>query len=100
MPSAAVTPSRPQEASEMPRSQAERLWMIGGALVALVLLLIGYFFFISPQRSDTADVDAQVESVQSSNDVLQARLNKLRTQNQDIAQFENLAATARLALPD
>ena len=36
------------------RSQQERLWMIAGGLAALVLLLIGWAFFISPQRSSTA----------------------------------------------
>ena len=84
----------------MPRSQAERLWMIGGGLVGLVMVLIGYLFFISPQRSDTSNVDGQVQSAQSSNDVLQAKLDKLREQNKNLAQFQAQAGQARLALPD
>jgi len=84
----------------MPRSQAERLWMIGGGIVGFVMVLIGYFFFISPQRTQTSDVDSQVASAHAANDQLQVRLDKLREQNKNLATFQAQAAQSRLALPD
>jgi Tfp pilus assembly protein PilO len=84
----------------MPRSQAERLWIVGGSIVALMMLLVGYFFFISPQRSETADVDGQVQTARSANAVLQSKIGKLRVQNQQIAKFRTVAGAARAALPN
>ena len=39
----------------MPRTQTERLWIGGGAVLALIVTVIGYFFLIGPQRSKTAE---------------------------------------------
>jgi Tfp pilus assembly protein PilO len=88
-----------REKSGVPRSQAERLWLIAGGLVAFILFLIGYFFFISPQRSDTADVNSQVATTQAQNALLQNRIDALREQNKDLAKYESELAEARLALP-
>jgi cell division protein FtsB len=93
----AAVPKR--ESAKVARSQTERLWLIGGALVAFVLLLIGFFFFISPQRSQTSDVNSQVASTEQHNAQLEARLNTLRTQNKNLAKYKADLATARLALP-
>jgi hypothetical protein len=99
-PTRLTVPKLPRRAKTgVPRSQAERLWLLGGGLVALVMFLIGYFFFISPQRSETADVDSQIATTQSQNDVLQHRIDALREQNKNIAKFEADLAKARLALP-
>jgi hypothetical protein len=84
----------------MPRSPKERLWLVAGGLVAFVMILIGYFFFIGPQRSDTDAVDQQVSEANDRNAVLQARVNSLREQNKDIAKYRAAAAQAKLALPD
>lgn len=83
----------------VPRSQAERLWLIGGGLVAFVLVLIGYFFFISPQRSQTKDIKSQTAAAKQQNAVLQARIDALRVQNKDLARYQAEYAQARLALP-
>lgn len=93
-------PKLPQrDKGSVPRSQTERLWLVGGGLVAFVMVLIGYFFFISPQRSNTSDVKAQVASTEQQNAVLQARIDQLRAQNKDLAKYEAGLAEARRALP-
>jgi cytoskeletal protein RodZ len=97
MPTLAALPKR--ENTAVPRSQTERLWLIGGGLVAFIMLLIGYFFFVSPQRSDTADVDGQVATTQQENAQLRARLDTLAAQNKNLAKFEADLTKARLALP-
>ncbi len=93
-------PAAPKaEGGKVPRSSTERLWLIGGGLVAFVLLLIGYFFFISPQRAQTSDVDSQVATAQQQNSKLKARLNDLQEQNKNLAKYAADLGRARLALP-
>ena len=88
-----------REKTNVPRSQAERLWIIGGGIVAFVLFLIGYFFFISPQRSQTSDVNSQVASAHEQNQALQHRIDLLREENKNLASYQAKLAAARLALP-
>ena len=88
-----------REKTNVPRSQAERLWMIGGGLVAFVLFLIGYFFFISPQRSETGNVDSQVATAHQQNQALQHRIDLLREENKNLAGYQAKLGQARLALP-
>jgi hypothetical protein len=83
----------------VPRSQTERLWLIAGGLIGFVMLLIGYFFFISPQRSSTASVNAQVAQTESQNSILQSRIESLREQNNNLGKYEAQLAQAHLALP-
>jgi hypothetical protein len=83
----------------VPRSQKERLWMIAGGLIAFLMCLIGYFFFISPQRSSTSSVNAQVSDANQKNAALQARINALQEQSKNLARYQAQLAQARLALP-
>jgi hypothetical protein len=83
----------------VPRSQAERLWLIAGGLTAMLLILIGYFVAISPQRSETSKVDAKVSAAKVQNGILQQRIDALRLQNKNLARYRADLATAKLALP-
>lgn len=83
----------------VPRSQAERLWLIGGALVAVVLALIGYFLAISPQRSKTSDVNSQVAAARAQNATLEAHIAALNAQNKNLAKYQAQLKAAELALP-
>jgi type IV pilus assembly protein PilO len=83
----------------MARSKTERMWLVGGGLSALILLLIGYLFFISPQRSATDDVHAQADAAQLQNSKLESRISTLRAQNANLPKYQAELATARLALP-
>src|SRR4051812_42163276 len=91
-------PPRP-EASDMPKTQLEKVWFGGGLLVAVVVTVIGYFFFISPQRSTTSEVDGQIGSAQSQNDTLQIRINSLDAENRKLSTYRAALKEARLALP-
>lgn len=83
----------------MPRSQAERLWLVGGVLSALVMLVVGYFFFIGPQRSHTGDVRGEVDTAQLQNLSLQQRINTLRAQDKNRARYLSALHQAQRALP-
>lgn len=83
----------------VPQSQAERLWLIGGGLTAVLLIVIGYFVAISPQRSATAKVDDKVSVARAQNGVLQQRIAALQEQNKNLARYRADLASAKLALP-
>lgn len=91
--------STSQSTGAIPRSQAERLWLIAGGLTAVLLILLGYFVAISPQRSETAKVDGKVNEAKVRNTALQHRIDALRQQNKDLAKYQADLAAARLALP-
>jgi len=74
------------------RTQLERLWLIGAGIIAFALVAIGYFFFVSPQRSDTSSVDGQVSTARLQNDVCRTRISHLAVQNKDIAKYQADAA--------
>jgi hypothetical protein len=81
------------------RSQKERLWLVGGALAAFVLILIGYFFFIGPQRSTTSDVNGQAASARTQNATLQAHISTLQTESRNMPRYKSQLAAAQQALP-
>lgn len=83
----------------MPRSQLERVWLIGGVLVGLLLAVIAYAMFIGPQRGKTSDVNSQVGTAQTRNSTLQARIATLTAQNKNLARYQQALSQAELALP-
>lgn len=83
----------------MPRTQMEKVWVFGGVIVALLLLLIGYTMLISPQHSKTDSAHAQTDTVKSSNQRLEARIAALRDQSKNLAKYQSDLQTAELALP-
>jgi type IV pilus assembly protein PilO len=83
----------------MLRSSQERLWLLGGGVCAFVMVLIGYFFLISPQRDSTSSVNAQVAAARDQTSLLQNRIDALGRQNQDLSRYTADLAQAQLALP-
>jgi Tfp pilus assembly protein PilO len=99
MPAMTLSLSKPAM-PQMPKSQTERLWLMVGGIAAVVILLAGWFLFISPQRSDTSSVNTQVHAAQDKNAVLRARIAQLKAQNANLAQYLAEVKQAKLALPD
>jgi hypothetical protein len=83
----------------VPRSSAERMWLMAGGVAAFALILIGYFLVISPQRSQTSDVQSRIDAARTQNLQLQSKLSSLRAQNKNIAKYETDLRAAQLALP-
>jgi type IV pilus assembly protein PilO len=83
----------------MPKSQIERLWVLGAAVVALLLLLIGYMMFISPQNSKTNSARSELSTAKMTNARLEARIAALREQAKDLPKYEADLKAAQLALP-
>jgi type IV pilus assembly protein PilO len=80
-------------------ARADRLWMIGGAVGAVLLLALGWFFFISPQRAQTSSLHDQLAETELRQTVLQKRLADLRRQNARMPQYLAQLGRDRQALP-
>jgi Tfp pilus assembly protein PilO len=78
---------------------ADRLWAIGGAVGAIALLAIGWFFFISPQQGQTRGLLDQTSAADLRVASLQHRLVELRQQKGDLPLHRAELARARQALP-
>ena len=83
----------------MPQTRLERLWLLGGAFVAAFIVLLGYLFFISPQRSKTSDVNGQRTAAEQTNTALQARIKSLEQETKNLATYQAQVTRAQLALP-
>jgi hypothetical protein len=83
----------------MPRTQIERVWLFGAALVAFLLLLVGYLMFISPQNSKTSTANSQVSAANAVNQRFEARISSLRDQSKNLPKYQAELQAAQLALP-
>jgi hypothetical protein len=79
----------------MTRAQDKRVWLAGGAAVALLILAVGWIAVINPQLSSTSAVRGQADSARAQNAALTATVAKLKRQNDNVGQ---LKATLRAAL--
>ncbi len=84
----------------MPRTQAERLWLAGGGLAAVLMIVVAYLFFIGPQRDETASVGDDVNAAATHNQALQLRINSLDAQNKKLSTYQAALHQAELALPN
>lgn len=71
------------------------------ALVGILVLVAYWFLLLSPKRSEKADVEAQIESVQTQQQQLQSRLSQLREVRRQAPELEAfLSASQSLIPPD
>ena len=83
----------------MPRTQAERLWIVGAALVALIMAAVGYFLLIGPERSHAAAVRSDTSDASFQTTTLQSRISSLTAQSKQLATYRAALAKAQSALP-
>lgn len=81
------------------RTQDKRLWLGGGALTAVLIVLLGWFFVIDPELSAASSTWNDAESVRMQNTVLEAKNTRLKAQNDDVAALRAGLADALAALP-
>ncbi|WP_375480913.1 hypothetical protein [uncultured Jatrophihabitans sp.] len=83
----------------MPRTQTERLWVVGAALVALIMAAVGYFLLIGPERSRAASVRRDASDTSFQTATLQSRIASLTAQSKQLTTYRAALAKAQRALP-
>jgi hypothetical protein len=81
------------------RGQDKRLWIAGGAVLAVLIVLIGWFVVIDPQLSAASSTRDQADSARTQNLVLEAKNSRLEEQNNDAAALRAGLAAALAELP-
>jgi Tfp pilus assembly protein PilO len=77
----------------------DRLWLIGGALAAAVLVVVSWLLLVTPQNNETASLQAQADEINRRATVMQSRFNQLRKENENLGEYQTKLATQRQALP-
>jgi Tfp pilus assembly protein PilO len=83
----------------MTRGHAGRLWAVGGAFGAAVLVALAWFFLISPQRAETAALQEEADAARTRVGTLQARTTELENQYADLPEYQAKLDSDRQALP-
>lgn len=65
----------------------ERLWIIGGAFTAAILLVVGYYFVIRPRYQEAEDLRAQAAETTIEVTKLRARIAELDKDNRNLDQY-------------
>jgi Tfp pilus assembly protein PilO len=76
-----------------------RVWLVGGALLALVIAAVGWTVFIGPQLSTTQDLRDQTVETQRANDLLQVKARSLEDKSTRMGQLTASLRAAEAALP-
>ncbi|GAB2694361.1 hypothetical protein [Thalassiella azotivora] len=77
-----------------------RLWVIGTAVLSVLLVVAAYFLVLAPKRAEAADLRQQTEDTQFSNDLLQARVAQLRADFADLPLRQAELAAIQQAMPE
>jgi Tfp pilus assembly protein PilO len=76
-----------------------RKWTLGAALIAVLILVAGWFLLISPQRAEVADLEAQTEAQENTNSSLDTELAVLKQQNKDLPEKQAELAALQTKIP-
>ncbi len=83
----------------MSASSNERVWIGGGAVSALLVAGLAWMFVINPELSSANSLNGQTSSAQTQNDVLRAKITKLRRDNSKLPALTEQLTRARAGLP-
>lgn len=79
--------------------QSRRAWYAGGAFVALVLVALGWFAVIGPERASTSSIQNQTADAQSQNLALRSKVSSLQAQEKKLPILINQLAEVQQELP-
>jgi Tfp pilus assembly protein PilO len=77
-----------------------RKWTLGAVLVAVMILVAGWFLLIAPKRGEVADLEAQAQAQERSNSTLETELAVLKEQNKDLPEKQAELAALRTKIPE
>jgi type II secretory pathway component PulM len=76
-----------------------RTWLIGGAVVALLVVAVGWLLLIEPERSTTSDLQDQTAQSQQQNALLRIKVATLKAKSAKADQYAAVLVQAQAALP-
>ncbi|MEV4132319.1 type 4a pilus biogenesis protein PilO [Dactylosporangium sp. NPDC049742] len=77
----------------------ERLWILGGAFTAAILLVAGYYFFIQPRYQEAEDLRTQAGETTVEVAKLRTRIADLDKENRNLGQYTAQLSKDLDALP-
>jgi Tfp pilus assembly protein PilN len=77
----------------------DRVWLVGGALSAVLLVMIGWFVVIGPQKAHTNTLNELIRTKQAQLPALQHRLHELAQENRELPRYRAELERNRQALP-
>ncbi|MFI7541659.1 type 4a pilus biogenesis protein PilO [Actinoplanes sp. NPDC049599] len=78
---------------------ADRLWMIAGAAVIVLLAVVSWFLLINPEKTETADLKAQTETARAQAVDIRKRIATLKKQKSNLTKLKATLAGYQDALP-
>ena len=92
-----TSPRSPKRRTEM--RALGRIWLAGGALIAVIVVAFGWFMLAMPQLDQAAKADLQRASVQAQNDQLQAVLTTMKGQYENLDALQEQLEELHLSVP-
>lgn len=83
----------------MARERIERLWVIGGTVLAVLVAAIAWLVVVHPELSKASSLRSATNSARSENSTLQAKIDKLERDRSRIGSLRRSLAAAQAALP-
>lgn len=74
-------------------------WIGGTAVVAVLILLAGWFLLLSPLREDASSVRAEVDTAEQQNDLLELQVATLRSDFEKLPEYKTQLAALRAGVP-
>ena len=78
---------------------AQRLWMLGGAVVALGILAVAYLFGVQPQLAQASDAQDQTVQAQAQLQQTELALGQLQKEYASIGDLDAQLATLQKSIP-
>ncbi|MFI5911457.1 type 4a pilus biogenesis protein PilO [Dactylosporangium sp. NPDC051541] len=78
----------------------DRLWLLGGTFLAIVLVAFGFLFFIRPKQQDTDTIRGEAADAELLVAKQRRELAELAQQHEHIDEFRAALAKDQAALPD
>ena len=79
--------------------KSDRFWLLGGALSAVLVAALAWFFAVGPELSNASSLDSQTTDAQVQNITLQSKIHRLQKANADMTTLTGALVQARAALP-
>jgi Tfp pilus assembly protein PilO len=74
--------------------------LLAGAIVCVIVLVLGLFLIVFPQRNKTSEVDTEIENVETSIQAEQNRLSQLKQYEKDPEQFTRQIEVIKERIPE